>query len=680
MQRSNDGIEGKRGGAARFQRSKWRARRLRSIGRFAGRRAASGAASLSIQSRSRPVRSSILLGLVGLLLLAPLLLDDLVFRASYLLRLSEDAIAIDRPAVISSQPPVRLASGLLSLPPSPTGKVRTGEAVVALVRGGDARMALRAPVFEVDLSGGAAGPSDLLADGPSVEVSPGTPSPLIEALLGATFETLAIRDGTIVFDLGQGWRESLTAVDGEVAIRRRYSATFKGTAQLRGEVVRFDITVGARASRGNRQSRLPVRGRIESAVFQATIDGQLELDQQSVSIAGTQIDMTVPNVRGLARALGHMWPSGPGLKDFAARGTLDWSGSTLALNRGRYWLDGNVATGTLSLTLHKERPQIVGTLAFATFDATPYASRSPQASETPDAAQNTLRSQDLQAAVQPRPQSLVGHLKRVPDIRWPMIGMVDADLRLSAEQVRLAAFEAGQSAASLSVKAGQLTFNVAEILLDDGSRAVAELGVSGTASYPNYTLRGRLEEADLATLSQSLTGVTAIRGKGQAVFDLASSGASGADAIGRLSGKLDVGLPDGGTIACSHRTLLAAAKSGRTGQDVCGSSLSVAPTTIALRFNAGRLVAERAEAIAGNETVSVTGSLDLDSSLVDVAVMSGPLPPKRLDDVGLEPSRLNIPDAVPAQGEPTRSDAGSSAKTIVVLRGRPGALVATIVP
>jgi len=673
--------------------SKRRLRRMKALHVVAGRR------TVGLRRRlfTRPVRSAVLLACVGLVLFAPLLLDDSMFRPAHVLRPSEDTILINQTAVILERPNVKLTSGTVSLPPSMTGRARTGEALAALVKGGSARMALRSPVFVIDMSGvdpKTADP-DLAGLLDAIGRFGSDPSPLVAALQGGDFETLVVRDGVIVFGLGGGRSLTLTGFEAEIGIKRRTVATLKGSALFQGELVRFDLVVGARVER-RWSSRVPIKGKVESSLFQAVIDGQLDL-ARGVALSAANVELSVPNVRALARSFGHMWPSGAGFKDFTARGTLDWSGPTLDITRGRYRLDGNEATGSLSLTLDPERAKIAGTLAFGAFDLRPYFTSEPVVAATTAAAaagvaingtatsaaagaqaldasqasgpvaKEIAQPVKLPAPSQPSPvpRTILAALAAAPDVRWPMLGHVDADLRLSAEQVQIGSFEAGQSAASLTIQAGQLVFNVAEMLLDDGARAVFEFGSSGTASYPNYVLRGRLEDADLSLVSQVLAGVALARAKGKVVFNLTSSGTSGIDILSRIAGKVDVAMPEGGMIACNHRSLALAAKptrpvGDRTAGDVCGAGLTVAPVTLGAKLNSGLVIADKVDVTAGDELVSLKGTFDLVTSGIDMALTAGPVLPLRPD--GSRP-------------DPLRTD-----RSVVTMKGRPDALAITAVP
>lgn len=626
--------------------AKRRRRRLRALHKVAGRRA------LALRT---PLKSAALLALVGTVLFSPLLLDDLMFRTSYLLQPSEDAINITSPTALSRAPVVELTGGTLSVPPALSGKARTGEALAALVKGGSARLALKSPIFVIDLAAATGRLVPVAAPVPTSAPVLGLPgatmealsSPLLDALRGAAFETLMIRNGTVVLELGQGRREELTALDAEVTIKRRSAVRFKGSMTVRGETVRFDVVAGARQEqRGS--SRLPLSGTIESGLFYAAIDGRLELDR-GASLTGATADITIPNLRSVARWLGHAWPSGSGLKDFNARGVLDWTGPTLSVSRGRYRLDGNEATGTLSLSVASDRPMIAGTLAFGAFDMTPLIQRDDLAS---DGARSGGAGAKGAASGGPA-RSLLAAVKSATDLRWPLIGIVDVDMRLSAEQVKAGPYEAGRAAASLSMRDGQLLFNLAEVLLPDGAHGRGEFNITGSPSLPNFALRGRVEDVELGNVAGIVAGQTFVRGRGHVVFDLATSGSAGADVVQRLSGKLETRFDNGATISCSHKSIAAAARANRSAADLCAASASIGPATLSAEIARGRLRTEKVEVTSGDELVRLVGNYDLTTAGIDIAITSGP--------------------ALPA-------GAAHPDREVILVRGRPEALSLSITP
>lgn len=617
--------------------AKRRLRRLRALQKFAERQA------FALRA---PVRASAILALVGLILFSPLLLDDMVFRASYLMRPSEDSISVKVPALLSDLPILKLQGGTLSMPPALSGKARTGEALAALVKGGTARLALKGPVFVLDVAG-AGGVSAEVADytsGEAPDTAPIVNSPLIDALKHAAFETLVIRDGTMLLDLGSGRREELSSIDADVSIKRRTATRIKGSAKLRGEAIRFDLVFGARIERRG-SAKIPVKGRIDNGLFQVDLDGRLDVGR-GISLAGTSAEITVANVRSIARWLGEVWPSGAGLRDFSARGTLEWVGPVLAMSRGRYVIDGNEASGTLSLSLAGPRSLVAGTLAFGKFDLSPYF---PLPVAVP--GEKSDGGKDRWARL-----PLVNALKATSDVRLPMVGVLDVDLRLSAEQLRIHSAEAGRAAASLTMREGQVLLNVAEVMLPDGGRAVGEFSLSGPASYPNFAVQGRLEDVELGSISNALVGLAAVRGRGQLIFDMAASGSTGMDIMSRLTGKMEARLPDGGVVSCNHVAVAAAVRASRSSSDLCSSSVTVVPTTALARLSSGRLVANGLELTTSEDLVRFNGSIDLVTSGVDVAITSLPL------------------------RQPGGDGAAKTVRDVITVRGRTDALSIAVTP
>jgi hypothetical protein len=645
---------------------KRRVRRARAISKFVGRR---------VTELRSALRSAAILALVGVVLFSPLLLDDVVFRASYLMRPSEDTITITAPAKITEQPPIELTRGVLSLPPALSGKPRSGEAVAALIRDGSARLVLKNANFVVDLAGST---REIEADHISYFRALAEPflsamSPLVDALQSSAFETLAIRDGTVDIVVGTDRLERLTALDADVSVQRKSATRLKGTATFRGEPVRFDVTLGPRTDRAGVGTAL-LKVRIEAANLQATIDGRLKIDG-GVALSQATADVQVANVRALARQLGHVWPAGNGFKDFSARGQLDWSGRNLSMSRGRFTMDGNEATGTLALTLDTARPLIAGTLAFGRLDVSAHVPV-------------------VEAADAGRP--ILAALRSTRDVRWPMLGMLDADLRLSAEEFRGGAFSAGRTAASVSVRDSQVLVNIAEMLLADGARAMGELGLAGPASHPALVARGRIDEIDMAVATTRLTGLPLLRGRGHLSVDLSSTGVTGLDVLNRISGKLEVGLPDGGTVPCSHVSILAAARAAMANKataispdaapaapqtsppptaipsavtvpvpsDLCRASLQIGPSTFQARVASGVVGAGRLEVVAGEDLVRLSGNHDLMSSEFELALTVGPQPKA-------PPPPITTPvGAIVPRLPPVPTD-----RDVLVLRGRTDAVV-----
>lgn len=535
-----------------------------------------------------------LLALAGLILFTPLVLDDLVYRSGYLLRPATDAVEISRPLVLSDQPRITILSGSLSVPRGFSGRPRTGEALAALVKGGNARLALAAPVFQVEFAskpGGDDRPGALAASG----------SPMLAALNDATFEKLTIRDGAIHVLTPNGPEIVFEDVNADVVVKRKTAMRIKGTLKYRGEVVTYDTTVGSRIERRGAM-RMPVKAQIKANPVSAVLDGRL--DWRGVpTLTATTAEVNITSVRALARWLGPAWPSGPGLKDFSASGGLEWSENTIAVHQGLFRMDDNEARGELQIDLNGARPAISGTLAASSFDLSPYL----PVSAPEDAAAS----------------SLIARFKSARDLTLPLLGLVDADVRFSADKVRLADLDSERAAIGLNLHAGRLLIALADVALPGGGQARGEFTIEGWTTLPNYAVKGAIEHVEMGPLTVALTGNTLMSGRGDIDLNLSASGASGIDVVSKLGGSIGIDLPSGGTVACSVPSIAAAARALQLGGiDPCSTSTAIGPLKARGSLAHGMMLFDGIAAKSGEKTVQIGGAIDLVTWIMDLAASS----------------------------------------------------------
>lgn len=587
-------------------------RRVRAIIRYVVRRVR--------ESRTAIIFVSILAG-VGVALFSPLLLDDLAFRASYLLRPSPDAITITEPTVVNDYPRMTVTSGTLSMPPALSGQARTREALTALIQGGSARLALKKPVIHLDLSASEDVQTDPVPSGHPFTANGSTQ--LIPALIDGAFETLTVRDGTIVLS-SEGRTDTLEDVSADITVKRKTAVRIKGTFRLLGEQILVDATLGARMNR-SAGTRTPVRAQIQSAIFNASIDGRFESGSTGLKITAPLSEINVPSLRALARWFGHTWPSGPGLKDFSARGSAEWSGRTISYPNGTFSIDGNEGQGAFAFSFDGLRPSVAGTLAFANADLTPYLAADH---EDGHAADNTARS-------------LIAHLRAARDLSLPLIGVIDADLRASADTVTAGNFQAGRSAVSLALKDGTLLVNVADMVLANGGTADGEISIERNGEdLLSYHGHGRFEGADLNGITTVLTGVPLLMGRGQGQFELKSAGRSGKDVLSRLNGQLRVQMPRGGVATCSIGELTAMAVASTTGSG-CRATTSIGPFKSQAQLADGVLRLDRIELPSGGSRIRIDGTADIGTSSLHLLLSE--IPPAELISNGETPPEPATP-------------------------------------
>src|SRR5690606_25198990 len=211
------------------------------------------------------------------------------------------------------------------------------------------------------------------------------------------------------------------------------------------------------------------------------------------------IELGMEDVRKTARWLGAAWPSGLGLKNAAVSGDLDWQKPGLAFDKATFRLDGNEATGTLTLSFAGERPALTGTLDMQSLDLSPYI---------PDPIEG-LTFSELLARARADQSSL----------SMPLAHSLDADVRLSAAQLLVGGMTFGRFAASLSLKKGQLLADIAEIGIDGTGRASGQLTATLARDPLQIGMRARLEDIDAARASMALIGQSHVQGLSTIAMD-----------------------------------------------------------------------------------------------------------------------------------------------------------------
>src|SRR5262249_32678245 len=162
-------------------------------------------------------------------------------------------------------------------------------------------------------------------------------------------------------------------------------------------------------------------------LLEFTFDGRMALGSQ-LQIEG-QGDILLSSVRQVARWLGAYWPPGPGLKVVSVKGQLNWTERSLSFNRATMRVDGNEANATLELVHTQSRPLLAGTIAFNTLDLSPFLRDRDEPSDTALSSWSALTANIFSV---------------------PLGGLLDADVRLSAEKVLLDNTNLGGSAATIA--------------------------------------------------------------------------------------------------------------------------------------------------------------------------------------------------------------------------------------
>jgi AsmA protein len=327
-----------------------------------------------------------------------------------------------------------------------------------------------------------------------------------------------VEDGTIVFeDRASPQRERVDSVNLAVdwdSVRQPLKVA--GSGIWRGEQVTVTATATEPFAYLNGRATA-VDARIDSAPLAMIFDGEAS-EYPDPRLSGG-LKLSTPSLRGFASWLGS--PLGPGstLGPASIFGSAVYKDGLLAVGNAEITLDGNAASGALTITA-AARPDIAGTLDFATLDLTPYFA------------------------------GLAGALRDSAD--WRNVALATgwlhaftADIRLSSGSVRLGEIEAGDTAASVSLREARLEIGLARAVLDGGVLAgdFAVVDLNGAPGLVEAQLRAK--DVSLAATAAALGLPESTSGAGSAVLDVATSGGTPGDLLRNLGGSGNIELRNG---------------------------------------------------------------------------------------------------------------------------------------
>lgn len=559
------------------------------------------------------------------LLAGPYFIDlgesGLGLRSAAVLAASRDTYSVTSPVQLLAAPKVALESGTLSIPPSSSGLARGSEVISMLITGRGARMALQDATLSADFSTGdpvAARLSDA-----------GGIAPLVSALQQMQFDTLTVRDSTLRLTMADGHTLVLRDLTADVTAKSSGSVRIAGSFIFRNEKVTFDTTFATSADQ--QTGTRPITASLQSRLVNANLDGQFVVAERPRLLA-PQAELVVPNVREAALWLGAGQLPATGFQNFRVQGQLDWLGRTIAFQEADVAMDGNQATGTLTLNFGGARPAIDGTLGLKTLDLTRYLPSS--SSDTKPTVEATAPSEE---------ESLLSLVSTAHGFEFPLIQSVDADLRISSDSVTVPGLTIGRSAATVSLKGGKMIADIAELEIDEGTHGGGQLRIDASGPQPSYDIRGKLEALDVGRAAQAVFGHPTIQGRGDVIVEISAAGDTGATLLGSLDGKLSVLLKDGGRLGLDLNQLIANAKAAEPASVwQAASSGAILVDTLDARFAVanGIIRTESAEAMSGPRAVKAEGVINLPARQLDMELAIGDRPAGDATDTPLKPTQV----------------------------------------
>jgi AsmA protein len=543
---------------------------------------------------------------------------DEPFSGYSVLASPRDLHVVAKPVRLSAAPDLSLSRGVLYA----DGNAALGTPI--------SRFVLDGPVFYLNASGLAAAAAgfDSVAVGPEAAAT----AALLEQFMAMAFDALTIRRGTLYVMTADGPAETIADIQAEVTANRKGPVSGKGSFLLRGQRLSFEASLVSPTDKAAAQlwlSKLTLKGPLIDASFDGSIDVANDLKVQGYA------ELTAASLRRIVRWFGPPVPISEGLNAVGLKGQLSWARGTVTVEKAKVSVDGSEAVGTVGFTYWGERPAIDGTLAFNTFDLTPYF--------------EALRSKSYVFDRHTWSWSAF-------DFTFPILTYFDADLRLSAASLAFKGVPLGRSAASIAVRSGKLIANIVELELPTGTasgRLTADVG-----EYPpRYALRGKIDNFEPAPAAAWLTGLPLLSGRSVLKVDLKTAGQTPTEVLKGLAGKVGLSLAENGKLGLDLRAI----RAGMEGVTNPSQLVKAATSIDALEARAilvdGLLVAEHVQAKAAAHTISASGSANLVDQTLDLRLLVQPAPSEKAslapDTSGGASLGLSGPWALPSvRGEP----------------------------
>jgi AsmA protein len=417
-----------------------------------------------------------------------------------------------------------------------------------------------------------------------------------------------LEEGTVVYeDRKADKSERLDSVNLTVDWKSvRNPIAVEGSGIWRGEEVKFSGSASTPFAYMN-GAATPIEARIDAAPIGLVLTGEASgYPQMQVSGA---LRLSTPSMRRFASWLGS--PVGPGstLGQASLFGTASLRDNVLSVADAQLTLDGNQASGALKIVAGP-KPDFAGTLAFGALDLSPYfVGLSAALSIGPDWRRVTLPTEGF--------------------------GDMSADIRLSADSVKIGGFTAGGTAASVSLRDRRLEIGLARATFETGSLS-GDLTVGGshTGSGVEVAAQLRASEVSVAETAPFLGLPKSLSGTASVVVDVTARGRDLGSLVESLGGKAELKVDDG-VVPLFGLSEIAVAGSGASAPATSDGSppAPVQSAAIVLSFVNGVGTVERAKVVttsysatAGGWVGLIDGGLSLSGVLTPATISAAEMP------------------------------------------------------
>lgn len=392
-------------------------------------------------------------------------------------------------------------------------------------------------------------------------------------------DDVRIDNGTVQYsDARSGSRHEMKALNVRMALPAiTEPLTAKGDMVWNGKPVTFE---GALTSVSTVIEDRPAKLKLELAsdVLQTSFEGTASF-HDTMDVEGI-LSAQSPSVRSLAHWMGLVLPPSKGFGALNAKGLYRASGKTTTFSSAEIMLDGATAHGQISVETGGARPRVNANLKLTELDLNTYkrdgslASGEPQpvnegnAIKEGGASEKATSIDDLLARDPAEPGPRVkGYTHREgwsdEPYDFSLMGLVDADAKLSVSRLFFREIKIGQSELSLALKNRVMKTTIDDMRLYDG-RGRGSITLDGSQrDAAQVGANITLENISGQPLLKDAADIDKLAGRGRLAFALAGQGQNERQLVETLNGKIEASFSDGAIIGINIPQMIRGIGQGR---------------------------------------------------------------------------------------------------------------------
>jgi AsmA protein len=354
--------------------------------------------------------------------------------------------------------------------------------------------------------------------------------------------TLTIADGEVTYlDRRDGTRRAASAVTMTATVPRLdaplNALNAAGTLTYNGEGVELAVTLASPDSLrhgGASGATLSIAAPRGNFAFRGEVGGT------GSSSGSGLVELNIPSLRDFLA-----WVQGaPAAKvsgPLSVSGRLEAESGQFTLSDARIVLDTVAAEGAVTVARTRGRPMISGRLGMERLDLDRFIR--PTQEPAPPSAPLAATPSPPSAATPPAASVLTPAWSSAP-IDLAPLKLVDLDLSLTANAIRVRRIDVGKSQMTLRVKDGRLDLDIAAMALYGGTGS-GKIVADGSGPVPAFGARFNLAGITVRRVPIDIAGLGELSGTGDVSLDLIGRGGSVREIVESLNGIVGVKFADG---------------------------------------------------------------------------------------------------------------------------------------